>query len=295
MKGSRGQSPEGRDQGSFHGERGGAVSTSTPLILEGRGSGRARSHPGGGAGRALLNLEGAGSGRSAHPGRGSGRVHSGPGPVRGGPLPHRLPPWSAGRWGKQARARESGPPACPQLESRCSLNRQVSPHPRGAHVPRDREVRREGQWPQSRRKRTGRTGLGRQRLSGLASTKPQRRVRNGDTSGGPPAHTRHRRSWRPRPGDLRGPAGPTAHTVSRVHTRGSTSHHNIREDWHSLTAIFRELLQTSKRKTVPSRKQREAFQGKIHPEPVEHHGREKTAGGWFCVLLPGAAGMGGLP
>lgn len=28
---------------------------------------------------------------------------------------------------------------------------------------------------------------------------------------------------------------------------------------------------------------------------MKHHGREKTAGGWFCVLLPGAAGMGGLP
>lgn len=76
-------------------------------------------------------------------------------------------------------------------ESLCLNRTEVSPHPRGAHVPRDREVRREGQWPQSRRKRTGRTGLGRQRL-GTGQHCRSAGVRNGDTSVRPLRTRAHR-------------------------------------------------------------------------------------------------------
>lgn len=76
-------------------------------------------------------------------------------------------------------------------ESLCLNRTQVSPHPRGANVPRDREVRREGQWPQSRRKRTGRTGLGRQRL-GTGQHCRSAAVRNRDPSVRPLRTRAHR-------------------------------------------------------------------------------------------------------
>ena len=228
---------------SIHPGREGAVGVSShpgregqwacPLILEGRG---------GGSGRVHSYWRGREVGVSIHPGgegRGNGRVHSswkggGSGHVhsscKGGAvgvstqvrdrwrvmLPHRL---LGGVWGggKQVRAQAFGRP--PAHSWRVVVSEQDT-----GESPPTRSKRAPGQRPQSRRKRTRRAGLGGQKL-GTGQHCRSAGVRNGDP-GVRPFRTRAHGgvySWRPKPGRAARAAGPTAHTVSGVHTRGSTS------------------------------------------------------------------------
>ena len=195
----------------------GAGQWACPLILKGREVGEP-IHPGGeGKWACPLILEG----------RGSGRVLSS---WKGGAvgvstqvldwwwvmLPHRL---LGGVWGggKQVRAQAFGRP--PAHSWRVVVSEQDT-----GESPPTRSKRAPGQRPQSRRKRTRRAGLGGQKL-GTGQHCRSAGVGNGDP-GVRPLRTRAHRgvySWRPRPGRAARAAGPTAHTVSGVHTRGSTS------------------------------------------------------------------------